>query len=54
MDQLTEHYRTLADRNLADSYRYQALLYHAWKVIVQQQKGLRRLSRKIKRLQCAK
>ena len=46
-----DHYKTLMERHLADSTNYQAQLFHAWRVIAQQNKGLKRLSRKIKRLQ---
>jgi len=45
------HYKLLFERHLADSTRYQAQLFHAWRVIRQQQKGLNRLNRKIKSLQ---
>ena len=44
------HYRELMDRHRNDSHRYQALLYHAWVVIREQQKGLKHQQRKIKRL----
>lgn len=33
-----------------ESQRYQGLLFHAWRTIAQQQKGLKRLSAKLKRL----
>jgi len=46
----TEHYRRLFERHLTESQKYQAMLYHAWQVIRQQQKGLNRQSKKIKRL----
>ena len=41
----------LMERHLADSQRYQALLYHAWKTIRAQNKGLNRQARRVKRLQ---
>ncbi len=49
--EIEEHYKKLFERHLAESERYQAMLYHAWIVIRQQQKGLRRQANKIKRLQ---
>lgn len=45
-----DHYRQLFERQLNESYRYQALLYHAWNVIRQQNKGLQRQRRLINRL----
>lgn len=45
---MEEHYKLLFERHLADSTRYQALLFHAWKSLAQQQKGLRRQAKKIK------
>ena len=47
----SDHYRELFERQLNESNRYQALLYHAWNVIRQQNKGLQRQRRLIKRLQ---
>jgi len=44
------HYRELMERHRNDSHRYQALLYHAWKVIREQQRGLKHQQRKLKRL----
>ena len=46
----SDHYRALFERHMADSTRYQALLYHSWKSLREQQKGLRRQAQKIKRL----
>jgi len=46
----SSHYRELMERHRNDSHRYQALLYHAWKVIREQQKGLKHQQRKLKRL----
>ena len=43
-----EHYRSLMERHLADSRFYQAKLFHSWKCIRQQAKGLRRQAAKIK------
>lgn len=48
---LAEHYKILSERNLAESIFYQAQLFHAWKSLAQQQKGLRRQAKKIKRQQ---
>lgn len=45
------HYKLLSERHLADSTLYQSQLFHAWRSLAQQQKGLKRLARKIKRLQ---
>ena len=47
---MEEHYKHLSERHLTDSTRYQALLFHAWHSLSQQQKGLRRQAKKIKRL----
>ena len=44
------HYKALFERHMADSTRYQALLFHSWKSLREQQKGLRRQARKIKQL----
>jgi hypothetical protein len=38
------------ERHRNDSHRYQALLYHAWRVIREQQRGLKHQARKLKRL----
>lgn len=46
----TDHYKALFERQLNESNRYQALLYHAWNVIRAQQKGLQRQRRLINRL----
>ena len=46
----SDHYKALFERHMAESTRYQALLYHSWKSLREQQKGLRRQSQKIKRL----
>lgn len=51
---IIEHYKCLAERHHADSVRYQAMLFHSWAALRQQQKGLRRLSRRVKRLQSGK
>jgi hypothetical protein len=50
-DWRVEHYRSLMERHLAESLRYQAYLYHAWATIRSQQKGLKRQAMKIRRLQ---
>ena len=47
---MDEHYKHLFERHLAESTKYQALLFHAWRSLAQQQKGLRRQAKKIKRL----
>ena len=47
---MEDHYKLLFERHLADSNRYQALLFHAWRSLAQQQKGLRRQAKKIKHL----
>jgi hypothetical protein len=49
--QLSEHYRGLYERFEHQANWYQGLLYHSWRVIRQQNKGLNRQARKIKRLQ---
>lgn len=46
-----EHYRILSDTHMRRSQFYQAQLYHAWRVIREQSKGLNRQARKIRRLQ---
>lgn len=46
----SDHYKALFERHMADSTRYQALLFHSWKSLREQQKGLRRQAQKIKRL----
>lgn len=46
-----EHYRALFERYMNDANRYKAWLFDSWNVIRQQNKGLNRQSRKIKRLQ---
>lgn len=51
--QSAEHYKALFDRYYNESCRYQALLFHSWRVIREQNKGLNRQARKIKRLQKA-
>ena len=51
IDRLINHHKILHERHLADSTNYQAKLFHAWKSLAQQQKGLRRQAKKIKRLQ---
>ena len=45
-----ENYRSLMEGHLAESTRYQALLFHSWKCIREQAKGLKRQAMKIKRL----
>ena len=45
-----EHYKALYERYYKDSMFYQAQLFHSWRVIQGQQKGLRRLSRRNRRL----
>jgi len=45
-----EHYKALSDRHHREALFYQAQLYHSWRVIQGQNKGLRRLNRKVKRL----
>jgi len=45
-----EHYKALSDRHHKDALFYQAQLFHSWRVIQAQNKGLRRLNRKVKRL----
>ena len=45
-----EHYKALYERYYKDSMFYQAQLFHSWRVIQAQNKGLRRLNRKVKRL----
>jgi len=45
-----EHYKALSDRHHRESLFYQAQLFHSWRVIQGQNKGLRRLNRKVKRL----
>ena len=47
---LDDHYRNRFERQLQQSYFYQAQLFHAWRVIRQQGKALQRAARKIKRL----
>ena len=44
------HYKALYERYYRDALFYQAQLFHSWRVIQGQQKGLRRLNRKAKRL----
>jgi hypothetical protein len=46
-----EHYRALFERELVDKNQCKAWLYDAWKALRQQQKGMNRMARKIKRLQ---
>ena len=46
----SDHYRALFERHMADSTRYQALLFNSWKSLREQQKGLRRQALNIKRL----
>lgn len=46
-----EHYRALYERYEKQANWYQGLLYHSWRVIRQQNKGLNRQAKKIKRLQ---
>ena len=48
--ELAETWKVTAEKHLADSYRYQALLYHAWDCLRSQQKGLNRQARRIKKL----
>lgn len=50
-NKLVEHYKSLYERHARDSNEYQAQLYHAYRSLAQQQKGLKRQARKIKRLQ---
>jgi len=45
-----EHYKALSARHHRESLFFQAQLYHSWEVIKGQNKGLRRLNRKVKRL----
>lgn len=45
-----KHYERLMLLHLADSRLYQAHLFHSWKCIREQAKGLRRQAAKIKRL----
>lgn len=47
---LADHYKALFERHMADATRYQALLFHSWKTLREQQKGLRRQAKKIKML----
>ena len=49
-DKWAEHYRLASEHNYRESLFYQAQLYHAWRVIGQQGKGLLRQERRIKRL----
>jgi len=44
------HYKALSDRHHRDALFYQAQLLHTWEVIRAQNKGLRRLNRRNKRL----
>lgn len=48
---LTEHYKWLFEKFSKESNTYQAQLFHSWTVIRQQNKGLQRQRRLIKRLQ---
>jgi len=48
---LADHYKSLFERHKEESTFYQARLFHAWRSLAQQQKGLRRQAKKIKRLQ---
>ena len=45
-----EHYKALYERYYKDSMFYQAQLFHSWRVIQGQQKGLRRSKRRNRRL----
>ena len=45
-----EHYKALSDRHHKDALFYQAQLFHSWRVIQAQNKGLRRLNRRNRRL----
>ena len=45
-----EHYKALYERYYKDSMFYQAQLFHSWRVIQAQNKGLRRLNGRNRRL----
>ena len=45
-----EHYKALFERHLADSQMYQAYLFHSWKTIRSQQKGLNRQARRVTKM----
>lgn len=45
-----EHYRSLFEKQLAQTNFYKACLYDAWKALRGQSKGMKRMARKIKRL----
>jgi hypothetical protein len=53
MTDMEEHYRALWQRADAEASRNKCLLFDAWKALRQQQKGMNRMARKIKRLQSA-
>jgi len=44
------HYKALYERYYKNSMFYEAQLFHSWRVIQGQQKGLRRLNRRNRRL----
>ena len=50
VNDLSEHYRILAERNLNDAHRYKAWLFDAWKSLRGQNKGLNRQARRVKAL----
>lgn len=50
LERTADHYKSLFERHMAESTRYQALLFHSFKSLREQSKGLRRQAQKIKRL----
>jgi hypothetical protein len=48
------HYEALFVRQLAETNRYKAMLFDAWKTMSGQSKGLKRQARKIKRMTVAR
>lgn len=50
-NRLVEHYTSLFNREQQKHHYYKAQLFDAWKSLQQQQKGMRRMARKIQRQQ---
>lgn len=48
--EMLEHERQQSERWQKQSIWYQAQLYHSWRTIASQQKGMQRMARKLKRL----
>ena len=49
-DSSNSHYKSLYERAEAEQNYYKSQLFDAWKSLQQQQKGMRRMARRIKRL----